>query len=185
MSDFIFVNNPTIIAAIIGAVLGSVSTWFLTYFTEKRKFDKKKKGAKIILKTELKTNINNLKKYEKNYLNKTSQAMFDSGNLNDIYTFYLSLDEFPVLSHSNWDTLIDLIPYIFEDKEISHMLEFNAKLDQLNNSSKILSAINLKEIKFSGFYLFELEKRELKLTLGNYTQFKNTVQKTIEHGENI
>lgn len=40
-------------------------------------------------------------------------------------------------------------------------------------------------MKFSGFYLFELESRELRVTLGNYTQFKNSVQKTIDYGKRI
>ena len=38
---------------------------------------------------------------------------------------------------------------------------------------------------FSIFYLFEFEEKELKITLGNYTQFKNIVQKIIEYCEEI
>lgn len=182
MSNLIVTNNPTIIAAIIGAILGSFLTWCLAYFTEKRRFNKRKNGAKTILKSEIRMNINNLKNYEKNHLKKTSQDLSDIGNLNDIYAFYRSLDKFPVLSHDNWDKLIDFIPYVFEDNDIKQILEFNARIDQLNISSEILSAIDLKEINFSGFYLFELETRELRVTLGNYTQFKNSVQKTIEYG---
>lgn len=126
-----------------------------------------------------------LKTMKKIISKKTSQDLSDIGNLNDIYAFYRSLDKFPVLGHKNWDKLIDFIPYVFEDRDIKHVLEFNKQIYQLNKSSKILSEIDLKEMKFSGFYLFELESRELRVTLGNYTQFKNSVQKTIDYGKRI
>lgn len=86
-----------------------------------------------------------LKTMKKIISKKTSQDLSDIGNLNDIYAFYRSLDKFPVLGHKNWDKLIDFIPYVFEDRDIKHVLEFNKQIYQLNKSSKILSEIDLKK----------------------------------------
>ncbi|WP_299523739.1 hypothetical protein [uncultured Methanobrevibacter sp.] len=70
MSSFLFITNPTIISAIIGALIGSISAWSLSYFIEKRKFNRKKKCAYALIKSEIDINVSNLKLYKKNLLNK-------------------------------------------------------------------------------------------------------------------
>ena len=42
MFSFLFLVNPGVISAIIGALIGSISAWTLSYFTEERKFNRKK-----------------------------------------------------------------------------------------------------------------------------------------------
>ena len=177
--------NATLEAAIMGAMLGSILTWFLNYFTEKRKFNKKNNGSLVLLKSEIEMNINNLKKYDETYLSKTPQELKNNGNLNDIKSFYNSINQFPILSHSNWDKLTDTIPYIFENEKINQIIEFNAQLDQLNKYSELLSNINIRNKTFTGFYLYELDIEESKSTLGNYILFKAHVLKAIETGEKI
>ena len=53
MFSFLFSLNPAIITAIIGALIGSIAAWTLSYFTEEKKFNRKKKGAYALLKSEI------------------------------------------------------------------------------------------------------------------------------------
>lgn len=111
MFSFLFLVNPGVISAIIGALIGSISAWTLSYFTEERKFNRKKKGAYALLKSEIEINVSNLKRYKKNYLIKNTKELYNNGNLNDINEFYYYLSKFPVLNHNNWDNLINFSLY--------------------------------------------------------------------------
>ena len=82
MFSFLFLVNPGVISAIIGALIGSISAWTLSYFTEERKFNRKKKGAYALLKSEIEINVSNLKRYKKNYLIKNTKELYNNGNLN-------------------------------------------------------------------------------------------------------
>lgn len=118
MFSFLFSLNPAIIPAIIGALIGSIAAWTLSYFTEEKKFNRKKKGAYALLKSEIEINVSNLNRYKKNYLMKNTKELYNNGNLNDINEFYCYLSKFPVLNHNNWDNLINFIPYIFDEDQI-------------------------------------------------------------------
>ena len=76
MFSFLFLVNPGVISAIIGALIGSISAWTLSYFTEERKFNRKKKGAYALLKSEIEINVSNLKRYKKNYLIKNTKELW-------------------------------------------------------------------------------------------------------------
>lgn len=185
MFNLINTINPTIVGTIIGALVGSISAWSLSYFTEKRRLNKKKKGAYEILKSEFEVNIDNLKKYKKNYLSKTSEELYDTGTLNDINEFYHNLTMFPLLNHYAWNELIDFIPYVFENDEIKKIIQFNAQLDELSKQIKSLSNKGMPNRTYSGFYLFELDSEEYKETLNNYIIIKNNINNIINYGENI
>lgn len=185
MLDSLFSIDATVIAAIIGALIGSISTWCLSYFTQERKFNKKKNGAYALIKSEIEINVYNLKDYKKRYLTKTSKELFDIGNLNDISEFYYYLKEFPILSHNNWDKLIDFIPYVFDENQINNIIQFNTNLDFLIKQSKRLYENGMPNRKYSGFYLFELDEADYDVTYGTYVAFKSNLKNVIESGEDI
>ena len=149
------------------------------------KFNKKKTGAYALIKSEIKINVSNLINYEKRYLSKTSEELYDIGNLKDISEFYYYLKEFPFLSHNNWDRLIDFIPYIFNENQINLIVDFNSKLDWLNNQSEILYKNGMPNRTFGGFYLNELDGADFKDTYEAYVSFKYTVKRIIIDGERI
>lgn len=185
MSNFLFSINPTIMAAIIGALIGSISAWCLSYFTQEHRFNKKKNGAYLLLKSEIEINLSNLKSYKEMYLIKTSQELYEIGNLNDINAFYYYLREFPILNHNSWDKLMDVIPYVFEDSQISQIIQFNVKLDDLSKRAITLCENGMPKREYGGFYLFELDFRDYEDTLGVYKSFENNINGVINEGENI
>lgn len=185
MFSFLFLVNPGVISAIIGALIGSISAWTLSYFTEERKFNRKKKGAYALLKSEIEINVSNLKRYKKNYLIKNTKELYNNGNLNDINEFYYYLSKFPVLNHNNWDNLINFIPYIFDENQIKQIIQFNVKLEQLNKQSKKLAERGMPQIKYSGFYLYELDEVDYEVTLGTYSFFEININIVLNEGKNI
>lgn len=173
--------HPTI----AGAIIGAFSAWALTFFSESYKFNHKKKGTQLILKSEIESNLANLIKFKKTHLNATSKELYDNGTLKDISNFYYDLSKFPIVSHSNWDRLISFIPDIYDETEIKQIVEFNAKLDDLQNQSELLYKKGIPERTFSGFLLYELEPEEYEVTLGTYKTYKNKVNSIINNGKTI
>ena len=83
-----FSIDSTIIAALVGAF----SAWALTYFTEEYKIYKKKKGASIILKSEIELNLTNIKNFKKSYLNVTIPDVYDDFQIKKVIEFNSKLD---------------------------------------------------------------------------------------------
>ena len=157
----------------------------LTHFTEKHRFSNKKKGVSAILKSELKLNLENLKTFKKSYLNTTTKELYDHGTLKDIADFYYYLSKFPIISHENWDKLISFIPDIFSETHIKQIIEFNVKLDDLQNQSKILYEKGMPNRTYSALWLYELEPDDYEITLGTYSLFENKINCAISLGEGI
>ena len=176
-----FTINPTI----TGAIIGAFSAWALTFFSERYRFNHKKKGTKIILKSEIESNLANLITFNNSYLNATTKELYDKGTLEDISNFYYYLSKFPVISHSNWDRLISFIPEIYEETQIKQIVEFNAKLDDLKNQSELLYKKGMPQRVFSGLLLYELEPDEHEVTLGTYNAYKNKINSIINDGKTI
>ena len=53
-------TNPTVIGAIIGAIVGAIASATFALVTSQYKFNKRKKGAKALIKSELDYIINSL-----------------------------------------------------------------------------------------------------------------------------
>lgn len=176
-----FSIDSTIIAALVGAF----SAWALTYFTEEYKIYKKKKGASIILKSEIELNLTNIKNFKKFYLNVTTKELYDSGTLEDISNFYYYLTKFPIINHENWDRLINFVPDVYDDFQIKKVIEFNNKLDNLFNECKRLSEKGMPKVTYSAFLLYELEPEDYEITIGAFESFENQIRNTIECGEDL
>lgn len=176
-----FSIDSTIIAALVGAF----SAWALTYFTEEYKIYKKKKGASIILKSEIELNLTNIKNFKKSYLNVTTKELYDSGTLEDISNFYYYLTKFPIINHENWDRLINFVPDVYDDFQIKKVIEFNSKLDNLFDECKRLSEKGMPKVTYSAFLLYELEPEDYEITIGAFESFENQIRNTIECGEDL
>ena len=176
-----FSIDSTIIAALVGAF----SAWALTYFTEEYKIYKKKKGASIILKSEIELNLTNIKNFKKFYLNVTTKELYDSGTLEDISNFYYYLTKFPIINHENWDRLINFVPDVYDDFQIKKVIEFNSKLDNLFDECKRLSEKGMPKVTYSAFLLYELEPEDYEITIGAFESFENQIRNTIECGEDL
>ena len=172
-------------STIIAALLGAFSAWALTYFTEKYKIYKKKKGVSIILKSEIELNLTNIKNFKKSYLNVTTKELYDSGTLEDISNFYYYLTKFPIINHENWDRLINFVPDVYDDFQIKKVIEFNSKLDNLFNECKRLSEKGMPKVTYSAFLLYELEPEDYEITIGAFESFENQIRNTIECGEDL
>jgi len=118
-------------------------------------------------------------------LNATFKELYDKGTLEDISNFYYYLSKFPIVSHSNWDRLTSFIPDIYDEREIKQIVEFNAKLDDLQNQSELLYKKGMPEMVFSGLLLYELDPYEYEVTLGTYKSYKNKINSIINDGETI
>lgn len=176
-----FSIDSTIIAALVGAF----SAWALTYFTEEYKIYKKKKGASIILKSEIELNLTNIKNFKKSYLNVTTKELYDSGTLEDISNFYYYLTKFPIINHENWDRLINFVPDVYDDFQIKKVIEFNNKLDNLFDECKRLSEKGMPKVTYSAFLLYELEPEDYEITIGAFESFENQIKNTIGCGEDL
>lgn len=175
----------TIHPTITGAIIGAFSAWALTFFSERYKFNHKKKGTQVLLKSEIESNLSNLIKFKNSYLNATFKELYDKGTLEDISNFYYYLSKFPIVSHSNWDCLTSFIPDIYDEREIKQIVEFNAKLDDLQNQSELLYKKGMPEMVFNGLLLYELDPYEYEVTLGTYKAYKNKINSIINDGETI
>lgn len=182
MLNYLNFINQTIIGAILAALIGSFSAWLFTYFTEKNRTDKRKKGIHTLIKSEIEINLNNLKEFENNFLELSLKEAAATFTLEDINYFYKSLTNFPHLNHRNWDELTSFIPDIFDEMIIKEIIQFNVYLDKLNEQCKNSS---IKEIKgtdlnapisiFDGYIYSEI--------FGDYAYFKNAVSITIKKGD--
>ena len=172
-------------STVISGLIGAFSAWALTYFTEKSKIKKRKKSISIIIKSEIKLNLFNIMDFKKLYLNVTVEELYDGGTLDDISNFYYYLTKFPIINHENWDRLINFIPDVYGDIQIQKIVEFNNKLDNLFNESKMLSEMGMSEVTYNAFLLYELEPKEYQLTLGTFKSFENQINNTIDCGEKL
>lgn len=132
-------NNPAVIGAIIGAIVGAIASAAFAIVTSWYKFNKRKKGAKALIKSELDFIINVLKEFRDKYL-KEEIIMGDDKKMNhEVFNFYNMMPNFPIWSNKNWINLITFIPSIFDEKEINKINQFYAKCEELTDNANALS----------------------------------------------
>ena len=61
-------SNPTVIGAIIGAIVGAIASATFAIVTSWYKFNKRKKGAKALIKSELNYIIDSLEEFREKYV---------------------------------------------------------------------------------------------------------------------
>lgn len=132
------INSPAVIGTIIGAIVGAVASTTFAIITSWYKFNKRKKGAKALIKSELDYIINALKKFREIYVKE--EIIIDDNKMNhEVFNFYNIMSNFPVFSNRNWINLITFIPSIFDENEINNINQFYTKYEEITDNAKDLS----------------------------------------------
>ena len=119
-------------------ILGVILAAIINKYYNKQDFEKKKYGAELLIKSEIRTNVEYLKKYYIDFLNTDFESLKECGSLQDLDDFYYNLKFFPIISHKYWDKLIGYAPEIFKPTEIESIIKFFIELDKLNQHVEIV-----------------------------------------------
>ena len=132
-------TNPTVIGAVLGAIVGAIASATFALVTSEYKFNKRKKGAKALIKSELNYIINSLEEFRDKYL-KDEIIIEDDKQMNhEVFNFYNMMPNFPIWNNKNWINLITFIPSIFDEDEINKINKFYAKCEEVTDNAKALS----------------------------------------------
>lgn len=183
-------NNPMVFATIIAAFIGAFVAWILTLFTESYRFDKKKKGAYALLKSEIFLYVESLKKYEEKYLKNDINNANDEKYHEELENFYKNLKFFPKYENKKWDKLTTFIPSVMNQHQIIQISKFYQEYDKINRISISLSnKIAKPEIyvkwpdgtsRFMGY-----DKVNYDEINSDRTYFKKELISLIKNGESI
>lgn len=179
-------NYSTIIGTIIGAFIGAFTSWVLATVTENKKFNKRKKGAYALIRSEINNIVGNLKEFRDKTVKEEIKSEEESEKTKELYKFYSMMSNFPIWTNRNWINLIAFIPSIFEEWEINKINQFYAKCDELNNVAKTLS--NKELVTIGDYFSDKVEANELTplKTINNHrSKFRNDLNELIKLGEEI
>ncbi len=175
-------TNPTIIGSIIGAFVGAISSATFAIIISKYKFDKRKDGAKALIKSEINYIIDVLEIFKDNYLK--DEIKEENKHYPEVSDFFNNLNTFPIITNQNWINLINFIPSIFEEDEINRINNFYIKCEEITDNVKTLK--NKKyynEIYFNGkptrMHIFSNEENS------DRNMFKNKLEYLINLGEEV
>ena len=183
-------NNPMVFATIIAAILGAFIAWVLALFTENYRFNKKKRGAYALLKSEIFLYIDSLKDYEENYLRNDINNANDEKYKKELENFYKNLKFFPKYENEKWDKLTSFIPSIMNQNQIIQISKFYQKYDKIymvsiNLSNKIAKPKIYLEYPDETKKVMGYEKVKYNEINNERIYFKNEVRQLIEDGESI
>ncbi|SDA57006.1 hypothetical protein [Methanobrevibacter millerae] len=132
-------NNPTVIGAIIGAIVGAIASAAFAIATSLYKFNKRKKGAKSLIKSETNHIIDALEKFKDKYLKNEIKLDDVDKSINELFNFYNMMHNFPIWTDRNWINLINFIPSIFNEEEINKINQFYAKCEEMSDAANALA----------------------------------------------
>ena len=142
-------TNPTIIGSIIELLLVISSATFAIIISKYKISDKRKDGAKALIKSEINYIIDVLEIFKDNYLK--DEIKEENKHYPEVSDFFNNLNTFPIITNQNWINLINFIPSIFEEDEINRINNFYIKCEEITDNVKTLK--NKKyynEIYFNG-----------------------------------
>ena len=137
MYIFELLTNPNVIGTIMGAIIGAVTSTVFALVISQYKFNKRKKGAKALLKSELNYIIYSLEEFRDKHLK--GDELIGYGGINKAYNFYDTMSYYPKLNNKNWINLITFIPSIFDEEKINIINQFYAKYEELSDTAKVFS----------------------------------------------
>ena len=179
-------TNPTVVGAIIGAIVGAIASAIFGIVISRYKFDKRKKGAKALIKSEINYIIDALEEFKEKYLEEEIKDL--DNNMQDLINFYYIMSNFPILTNRNWINLISFIPSIFKEGEIDKINQFYVECEKLTDFAKSLEDEEPIDILT---YFNNDEKSEtktltpLKTINSHRNMFRNDINELIEFGGEI
>lgn len=132
-------TNPTVIGAIIGAIVGAVTSTAFAMGISYYKFNKRKNGAKALIKSEINYMINTFEKFRDENIKDKITLDNESEMNNEVFYFYNTISDFPGWNNRNWINLFAYIPSIFGIKEIDKINQFYAECEEITYNAKFLS----------------------------------------------
>ena len=145
------------------------------------KFNKKKKGIYVILNSEVENNIFNLEKFKIYHPVKDGYSIRTEWTINDLQTFYKTLNDFPILRHDNWDKFIDTVPEIFTEYEIRKIIKCNTNLDKLSDLARSLSNYKIEYARNQdNLDLNEIRYDDYTKMVENYRTFEKNFNDLLE-----
>lgn len=135
-------TNPTVIGAIIGAIVGATTSTIFAMTISRYKFNKRKNGAKALIKSEINYMINTFEKFKDENIRDKIILDNESERNNEVFYFYDTISDFPRWNNRNWINLFAYIPIIFSTEEINKINQFYAKCEEVTDNAKSLSKKN-------------------------------------------
>lgn len=132
---FQFINNPTIIAAFLGAL----SAWLFSFFTNYHEFNKRKSGVYSILNSEIIFILNSLKIYQRECLKGDIPQDKIEDSKSTIRYFYLNCNAFPNFKKFIWKEIIDFLPDFFSPDELEKIISFYYMVNELQDDANFFS----------------------------------------------
>lgn len=130
--------NPTVIGAIMGAIVGAIASAVFAIVTSWYKFNKRKKGAKALIKSEINYTLDAFEKFKDKYL-KDEIKIEKNKQYPDLFNFYGMVAIFPIWNNQNWISLINFIPSILKEGEINKINNFYFKCDEVTDAANALA----------------------------------------------
>lgn len=172
-------NNPVIIAGIIGAFASAI----FGIITEGYKFRKQKRGAHALIKSEMFNSIKLLTDFKEKYL-KDELIIDESENDFKITNFYNNMNNFPTLTNRNWVKLISFIPSMFKPDEINKINLFYTKCEGLSEDAIILSEkfnTRTSNSKYCEIHIYP----NLEIINAHRNMFRNELEEVIQLGDQV
>lgn len=130
--------NPAVIGAIIGAIVGAVASASFAIITSQYKFNKRKKGALALIKSETTYIVDALEEFRNKFLNEEIKIKENEMDW-EVFNFYNKMANYPIWSNINWINLISFIPSIFNEEEINKINYFYLKCEEVTDNAKALA----------------------------------------------
>ncbi|MBP3792150.1 MAG: hypothetical protein ILA26_08985 [Methanobrevibacter sp.] len=168
-------TNPTVIGAIIGAIVGAIASATFALVTSQYKFNKRKKGAKALIKSELDYIINSLEEFRDNYIKEEIIIGEDKKMNHEVFNFYNRMINFPIWNNKNWINLITFIPSILNEKEINRINQFYAKCEEVTDNAKALS----DQEPYNELHIEGQPTKKLPMSLNSINNHRNMFRKDL------
>ena len=167
--------NPTVIGAIMGAIVGAIASAVFAIVTSWYKFNKRKKGAKALIKSEINYTLDAFEKFKDKYL-KDEIKIEKNKQYPDLFNFYGMVANFPIWNNQNWISLINFIPSILKEGEINKINNFYSKCDEVTDAANALAD---KE-PFNELCIEGQPTRKIPMPLNDINSHRNMFRKDLK-----
>lgn len=169
-------SNLTVVGAIIGAIVGAVASASFAIITSQYKFNKQKKGALSLIKSEAIYIVDALEEFRDKYLKEEKNENQELNN------FYNIMHNFPIWTNKNWINLISFIPSILKEEEINKINQFYLKCEKVTDNAKALASTEPFYEMYNGSKLEKIIPKDPDEINIHRNMFKKDLNELIELG---